>query len=109
VERYSNPAVVHCKGTEGGQPDETNQWVRNLLVPCATLQRSSIWKRVRKIGLCARDAERLLQHAITSVGLLKNNQGCRPADARQGVFLVLLTKTLPQFTVVRDKCSARGA
>jgi hypothetical protein len=50
VERYSNPAVVHCKQTEGGQLDEMNQWIRNLRVPCATLQRSSIPKRVKKIG-----------------------------------------------------------
>jgi hypothetical protein len=83
VERYSNPAVVHCKQTEGGQLDETNQWVRNLLVRCATLQRSSIRKRVKKIGWCARNAERFSQHAITFAGLLKSIRGCRPADAEE--------------------------
>jgi hypothetical protein len=108
VERYSNPAVVQCKQAEGGQLDETNQWARNLRVPCATPRRSSIRKRVKKVGWFARDAERFLQHAITFASLLKNIQGCRPADA-EDVTLVLLTKTLPQFTVGRDKCSTRGA
>jgi hypothetical protein len=50
VERYSYPAVVHCKQTEGGQLDEMNQWVTNLLVPRATLLRSLIPKRVKKVG-----------------------------------------------------------
>jgi hypothetical protein len=76
---------VHCKRIEGGQLGETDQCVRSLLVLFATLQRSSIRKRVKRIASCAAAAEPLSQRATNSVVLLNNRQRCRPADARQVV------------------------
>ena len=80
-ERFPDPAVVHCKRIEGGQLDETESCVRNLLVRFATLQRSSIRKRVKRIASCAVAAERLSQRATNSVDLLSNMQRYKPADA----------------------------
>jgi hypothetical protein len=73
-------AVVHC--TRGRPDDEKTQCERILLVLFATLQRSSIRKRVKRIASCAAAAERFSQRATNSAGLSKNMQGRRPADAR---------------------------
>jgi hypothetical protein len=67
----------------GGQLHGQNPWVRNSLVLFATLRRSSIRKRVKRIASCAAAAGRLSRRATSSVDLLNNTQRCRPADARQ--------------------------
>jgi hypothetical protein len=67
----------------GGQLHGQNPWVRNSLVLFATLRRSSIRKRVKRIASSAAAAGRLSRRATSSVDLLNNTQRCRPADARR--------------------------
>jgi hypothetical protein len=71
----------------GWSAPREKQCIRNSLALFATHPRSSIRKRVNRIASCAAAAERFSQHATNSVGLLKNMQRCRPADARQAVKL----------------------